>query len=80
MNGITIILIDEEKKKNLSSFKLVNNILNKIQGPLEEAILTPPGYEIAKELSTSLTELHNNLEAAITHAGIYLGFNSRDGD
>jgi predicted lipoprotein len=61
-------------------FGLVKNIISKIIAPLEESILTESGYQQTKKLSTALTDLHNSLEQAITHSGIRLGFNSRDGD
>jgi len=78
--GLRLLLTESEIVDIQNNFKIVKDELHEIQAPLEEAILTVSGYQTAKSLSISLTQLHKSLEGAITHSGIRLGFNSRDGD
>jgi len=78
--GLRSLLTPSEVTSILNDFNFVKQALSKIEPPLEEAILTESGYQIAKSISASLTNLHSSLESAITQTGIRLGFNSRDGD
>jgi predicted lipoprotein len=78
--GLRALLTDNESIIIENNFKLVKDELHRFKMPLEEAILIKKGYQTAKSLSISLTKLHKSLEEAITHSGIRLGFNSRDGD
>lgn len=78
--GLRALLTDNESIIIENNFKLVKDELHRFKVPLEEAILIKKGYQTAKSLSISLTKLHKSLEEAITHSGIRLGFNSRDGD
>jgi|GEM_PF-420421 len=78
--GLRVLLTETESVDIEHNFKRVKDEMHKIKAPLEETILTASGYQTAKSLSASLTKLHKSLENAITHSGIRLGFNSRDGD
>jgi len=78
--GLQLLLSDNEYQAIKENFNKVLNNIEQIESPLKISVLTPSGYQSAEALVASLTVLHVNLETAITHNGIRLGFNSRDGD
>lgn len=78
--GLRELLSDVEVRRIQQNFKSVISGVSSINGSLESAIMTPDGYLHVKKISQSLALLHTNLERAISHSGIRLGFNSRDGD
>jgi len=78
--GLQLLLTESEYKAIKQDFTKVLNNIQQIESPLKKSALTASGYQSTESLIASLTELHVNLETAITHSGIRLGFNSRDGD
>ena len=78
--GLNLLLSKNEFSEILENFKATLKEIQQINTPLEESSRTSLGYQSTESLIASLTTLHANLEKAITHSGIRLGFNSRDGD
>lgn len=63
-----------------ANFAAINEHLADIKQPMETAITTDAGYAAYMALAGDTERLLKTLQAAITDNGIFLGFNSRDGD
>lgn len=75
-----MLLAEREHQQILDQFKLIKQHLDDFNGPLEQQIQTPEGYQRLTQVADSISELHRQLEAAMAANEIFLGFNSRDGD
>ncbi len=74
-------LVSTEHQKTIDTlFADVEKQLTSYQEPMESLITTADGYAALTLLADDVERLLKAVEAAIGDSGIFLGFNSRDGD
>lgn len=74
-------LITEGERTQIDElFAVVEAPLAAFEQPMETLVTTQQGYQAFSDLAVDLERLLKATEAAISNNGIFLGFNSRDGD
>lgn len=79
----TLFTMEEIKALDARFAQLVSqiNVLTQNgQGKMEQIALEPAGFTALQELAPQLRQLKQHLETLLKAHGVYLGFNSRDGD
>lgn len=74
------LLSDDEKSQLDTLFSTVEKSLNNIEQPMEIAVNSEQGYQTFLALTDDIERLLKAVESTIGNNGIFLGFNSRDGD